>query len=91
LDILRLKYIWGVAKICLALLSAQFFNIFCNSYGLEKFNEAATFHPIYAQKSAKIPDMFKGAKKFAKLLLFFSIGSVFCCFEHSFERQSDSF
>jgi hypothetical protein len=64
---------------------------FRNSYGLEKFTEAATFHPIYVQKSAKIPDMFKGAKKFAKLLLFFSIGSVFCCFEHSFERQSDSF
>jgi hypothetical protein len=49
------------------------------------------FHLQHAQKSAKFPDMFKGAKNFAKLLLFFLTDYVFCCFEHSFESEDDFF
>jgi hypothetical protein len=37
-----------------------------NSYDLAKFTESATFHPLHAQKSVKMSDMFKGVKKFAK-------------------------
>jgi hypothetical protein len=57
---------------------------------LKKFIEAANFHPLYAKKSTKNPDMFTGAKKIAKMLLFFSTNSVFCCFEDSFEPQDGS-
>ena len=32
----------------------------------------------------------RGPKKFIMLLLFFWTDSVFCCFEHSFEYQTDS-
>jgi hypothetical protein len=38
---------------------------FCNSYGPVKFIEVANFHPLYAEKLVKIPDMFKGVKKIA--------------------------
>jgi hypothetical protein len=62
-----------------------------NTYGLAKFIEDARFHPIYAQKSAKIPDMFKGGEKFDKLMLFLLTIYVFCCFEHLFESQDDYF
>jgi hypothetical protein len=40
----------------------DFLDFCCNSYDLAKFNEVATFHSLCAQKSAKIPDMFKGQK-----------------------------
>jgi hypothetical protein len=33
----------------------------------------------------------RGAEKFAKLLLFLLADFVFCCFEHLFESQDDSF
>jgi hypothetical protein len=39
------------------------FHIFRNSYGPAKFTEVATFHPLHAKKSTKIPDLFKGGKK----------------------------
>jgi hypothetical protein len=46
---------------------------------------------LYLNKNIeKIGDMFKGANKFAKLLLFLLADSVFCCFEHLFESQDDS-
>jgi hypothetical protein len=69
----------------------DFLDFFCNSYDLEKFTEVAIIDPLYAQKSKKIPDMFKEDGKFAKLLVFFRTNSIFCWFEHSFEPQSDSF
>jgi hypothetical protein len=67
LDDLSLQYLFGVAEICTTLFSARFFIFFSHSYGPLKFNEAATFHPLCAQKSAKIPYR---AIFFAKLLLF---------------------
>jgi hypothetical protein len=63
LDVLRLQYLFGVAEICPALFSARFSYIFCNSYGPVKFIEVATSHPLYAKKTSKNPDMFKGGKK----------------------------
>jgi hypothetical protein len=69
----------------------DFSDFFCNSYDLEKITKVAIIDPLYAQKSGKNPDMFKEDRKFAKLLVFFRTDSVFCCFEHSFEPQSDSF
>jgi hypothetical protein len=62
-------------------LVPDFSNFLHNSYGPEKLTEVATFNPLHSQKSAKILDMFKGAKTFAKLLLFFLTDSVFYCFE----------
>jgi hypothetical protein len=63
LDVLRLQYLLGVPNICIALFSTQFFLIFFrNSYGPAKFIEVATFHPLYAQKSATNPDMCKRRK-----------------------------
>jgi hypothetical protein len=47
---------------------------------------------LYLNKNiAKLCDMFKGVEKFSKLLLFLLGDYVFCCFEHSFESQDDSF
>jgi hypothetical protein len=56
---------------------------FCNSYEPIKFTEVTIFHP-HAKKSEKNPDMFKGGQ-------FFLLHSIFCCFEHLFESQDDSF
>jgi hypothetical protein len=62
---------------------------FCNSYGPARFTKVANFNPIHVKNTAKIPNMFKGVKKIAKLLLFLLTDSVFCCFEHLFESQDD--
>jgi hypothetical protein len=91
LDVLRLQYLFGVAEICIALSSAHFLFHFHNSYGPVEFTEVETIHPLYTQQSTKNLDMFKGAKKLAKLLLFLLTDSVFCCFEHLFESQDDFF
>jgi hypothetical protein len=66
-------------------------NFFRNSYGPVKFIEVENFNALYAEKSTKIPDMFRGAKKLAKLLLFLLTDSAYCCFEHLFESQDYSF
>jgi hypothetical protein len=63
----------------------------CKSYGPAKFTKIATFHPIHAQKLAKIPDMYMGGKQILQAAAIFIDKSVFCCFEHLFESQDDSF
>jgi hypothetical protein len=57
------------------------FYVFCNSYDLEKIIEVANFHH----------DMFKGGEKILQAATAFRTNFVFCCFEHSFEPQDDSF
>jgi hypothetical protein len=66
LDVLRSQYFLEVSKICTALSSAQFLFHFRNSYGPAKLIKVENFHPLYAQKSAKNPDMFKGGEKIRK-------------------------
>jgi hypothetical protein len=61
------------------------------SYVPAKFTKFATLHPLCGQKSAKIPNEFKGSKKNTKLLLFLGEILSFFCVEHSFERQDYSF
>jgi hypothetical protein len=85
LDVLRLQYLFGVAEICTTLFIARFFIFFRNSYGLAKFTEFATFHPLHEKNQQKFLTCLRGAKKVDKLLLFFFTDSVFCCFERSFE------
>jgi hypothetical protein len=51
----------------------DFSDIFRNSYDLAKFIEVATFHQLYAQKSAKILDMFKGGEKIRQALVRFCL------------------
>jgi hypothetical protein len=53
---------------------------FRNSFGLAKFIEVATFHPLYVQKSAKVSDIFKGGEKFCQTAVIFLTDSIFCCF-----------
>jgi hypothetical protein len=40
---------------------------------------------------AKIHDMFMGGEKIRQTAIFLLADSVFCCFEHMFESQDDSF
>jgi hypothetical protein len=68
-----------------------FQNFFVTLLTLKNLLKLQLFIPYMLKKSEKNSDMFKGGKKIAKLLLFSMIDSVFCCFEHSFEPQSDSF
>jgi hypothetical protein len=72
-------------------LVPDFSYFFYNTYGPTKFIEVAMFHPIYAQKSEKFLTCLRGAKQFAKLLLFLLTHYVFCCFEHLFMSPDDYF
>jgi hypothetical protein len=67
-------------------------NLISKSYGLAKFIEIDNSYPVPVKRLEKIPNRFKGSNFFfAKLVLFLLIDSIFCCFEHLFESQDDSF